>query len=203
MKRKPKPAPSPGAGMPPHFDTEYIPPDVGSGFDWRCQRCGHNWRSNKPNSPKPRGCANCRSAYWDKQPKTRKAIDLVRGKQYGRATRAMAEMPRDNAQVIGLGRPVSFGMTEVNAVFGGVPISSILPPPPHMQRALYQRPNAEPAPENLIRKSVTEEKILSEKILSEKLDDNLGTDQGSTETETLPTETTNVPSPPTSTEEAT
>lgn len=36
------------------------------GYDWRCQRCGHQWRSRHPNAPTPTSCSKCRSAYWQK-----------------------------------------------------------------------------------------------------------------------------------------
>lgn len=49
-----------------------VKPDPG--YDWLCLRCGHQWRSRKPptpKTPKPICCSKCRSAYWDRPKHTK------------------------------------------------------------------------------------------------------------------------------------
>lgn len=35
------------------------------GYDCRCMRCGHEWRTKKPGDW-PKSCSKCHSAYWDR-----------------------------------------------------------------------------------------------------------------------------------------
>ncbi len=34
------------------------------GYDFKCQRCGHEWRTKAPNTY-PKQCSRCHSSYWD------------------------------------------------------------------------------------------------------------------------------------------
>jgi hypothetical protein len=154
--------------MPNEFHPDYIQPSLG--YDWRCMRCQHEWRSRHPNEPKPRACASCRSAYWDRPPRAKKeAREGVESKKGGKGkkkarkrkkresarvlsaaetiklqmdiAKAMAEEPRSITQITNLSSPVA---TQGEAAYG-------LTPPPHLRRE-YVRPSDEPAPEELIRK---------------------------------------------------
>lgn len=62
-----------------HPATYRCPP---KGYDWMCQRCGHYWRSHKPDIPPPRQCVRCRSAYW--------AMPRVRERRTGESAKRRA-----------------------------------------------------------------------------------------------------------------
>ena len=49
--------------------SKIVLPDAG--YDWRCQRCHHQWRSRHPNEKPPVSCSKCRSAYWRTPKKAR------------------------------------------------------------------------------------------------------------------------------------
>ena len=42
---------------------DYIHPD--DGWEFRCMRCGHQWRGKRPNEY-PKSCSKCHSSYWDR-----------------------------------------------------------------------------------------------------------------------------------------
>lgn len=56
-----------------HHHKDYLHPTPG--YDCRCMRCGHEWRTKHP-GVWPKVCSKCRSGYWD-VPRTRPVKERV------------------------------------------------------------------------------------------------------------------------------
>ena len=155
--------------MPNEFHLDYVRPS--EGYDWRCMRCQHEWRSRHPNEPKPRACASCRSAYWDRPPRAKKEgkQDVEsKGRRKAKKHKKTVRKPKPSPSALPgvlIGESFDGGSYIPEAIIYA-PTPPIAPPiapptqgeaaygltpPPHLRRE-YVRPSDEPAPEELIRK---------------------------------------------------
>ena len=155
------------------FHPDYVQPSLG--YDWRCMRCAHEWRSRHPNEPKPRACASCRSAYWDRPPRVKKDSKEgveSKGRKKAKKRKKTVRKPKPSPSptpsalpIVLTGESFDGGSTMPEAIIYA-PTPPIAPPiapptqgeaaygltpPPHLRRE-YVRPSDEPAPEELIRK---------------------------------------------------
>ena len=138
------------------FHPDYIQPEAG--YDWRCMRCGNQWRSNKPGAPKPLQCSKCRSGYWDRPPvrkprekKVAVAVESTKPRKKAKKVR----LRKHSVEVV-LTRPSPTAPIEIEDNVYESRVDSVLAPPPHLRRA-YQRPHDEPTPESTIRKPKDEQ----------------------------------------------
>ena len=67
---------------------EYIHPEPG--YDFHCMRCGHDWRTRKPNDY-PKNCAKCHSSYYDRPPIRKSPISVVSLGKSRKRKRAVAQ----------------------------------------------------------------------------------------------------------------
>ena len=66
-----------------YHHVSYIHPQPG--YDFKCMRCGHEWRTHKPSThttPMPKMCSRCKSSYWDR-PKLVRKLKLEGGGKVG------------------------------------------------------------------------------------------------------------------------
>lgn len=152
------------------FHPDYVPPEEGSGYDWRCMRCGYQWRSRRPNEPKPLACAGCRSAYWDKPAKNKVAAVEGAGRVESKKRRTgkvgkrssrkrkTVKKEKQNTKVTQASTESTLALTipaappELPPPSAGEAVYGLTPPPHLRQPQTYVRRQDEPAPENMIRK---------------------------------------------------
>ncbi len=114
------------------------------GYDWRCQRCNHQWRSRHPNEDPPTSCSKCRSAYWQKPRKDKQEAEDTRKDQH----RAHARKTHTDVYK-GARDPATAKRQLAEQEF-----PAQIPPPPHLRQ-----PDPDPTWED---EEIVEEIIISE-----------------------------------------
>lgn len=119
------------------------------GYEYRCQRCGHQWRRRRVEDAEPVSCAKCRSAYWRTAAKEGRRVARRGNGKVGKPKRRKmgarkavksAAAAVDNASrapipTVGLQVPVPEEAREP------LPFADLLlTPPPHLQRIRSKQP---------------------------------------------------------------
>lgn len=121
------------------------------GYDWKCVRCGYQWRSKRPGMPPPITCARCHSAYWSKPrvrvSKTKGVRKAVKVKNVRTPrTQRTPQTQKVPVPIVGTAYPVDPQYVPHTEPMSSIPdneiqlgeVYGILPPPPSVLKRMAQ-----------------------------------------------------------------